>query len=67
MSQLRAAVRLGRLLRDRGSGEEARQLLSPIYATFAEGQETLDLKEAAELLTSLSVTPTGGVVGLSTQ
>jgi predicted ATPase/class 3 adenylate cyclase len=54
MSQLRAAIRLGRLLRDRGNGAEARLLLSSIQATFAEGQETLDLKEAADLMSSLS-------------
>ena len=53
MSQLRAATRLGRLLNERGSGEEARRLLSPIYETFEEGQGTLDLEEAAELLSSL--------------
>jgi predicted ATPase/class 3 adenylate cyclase len=54
MPQLRAAIRLCRLLRERGAAEEGRQLLNPIYATFAEGHETADLKDAAGLLASRS-------------
>lgn len=53
MSQLRAAVRLGRLLASRGRGEEGRRLVSPIHATFTEGKATLDLKDATEFLASV--------------
>ena len=49
MSQLRAAVRLCRI-----AGEEDREArlaqLRPIHATFSDGFETPDLREAAELL-----------------
>jgi predicted ATPase len=38
----------------RGSGEEARDLLAPVYGWFTEGFDTLDLKEAKALLDELA-------------
>ena len=52
--ELRAAVSLARLRRDRGNRSEARHLLAPIYGWFTEGFETRDLKEAKALLDALS-------------
>ena len=37
---------LGRLWRDQGKRDEARELLAPVYGWFTEGFDTLDLKEA---------------------
>jgi len=51
--QLRAAVSLARLCRDRGHRTEARDLLAPIYEWFTEGFDTPDLKEAKVLLDEL--------------
>ncbi len=51
--ELRAAMSLARLWRDQGSGNEARDLLAPIYGWFTEGFDTLDLKEAKALLDEL--------------
>lgn len=45
--QLRAAVSLGRLLRRQGKGD-ARAKIADVYASFTEGFDTVDLKEAAE-------------------
>jgi predicted ATPase len=53
MPQLRAAIRLCRLWRDRGEVDQAARLLRPVYDTFTEGFEMLDLRDAAELLASL--------------
>jgi predicted ATPase len=36
------------------SGEEARELLAPVYGWFTEGFDTLDLKEAKALLEELA-------------
>jgi class 3 adenylate cyclase len=52
--ELRAAVDLARLWRDQGKRTEARDLLAPIYGWFTEGFDTLDLKEAKNLLDELS-------------
>ncbi|MBR0926440.1 AAA family ATPase [Bradyrhizobium diazoefficiens] len=52
--ELRAAMSLARLWRDRGKGDEARELLAPLYGWFAEGFDTLDLKQARALLTELA-------------
>jgi hypothetical protein len=41
---------LARLWRDQGMREEARELLAPVYGWFTEGVDTLDLKEAKNLL-----------------
>ena len=55
--ELRAAMSLARLWRDRGKGIEARDLLGPIYAGFAEGFDTQDLKDARCLLDTLASSP----------
>jgi class 3 adenylate cyclase/predicted ATPase len=52
--ELRAAMSVARLWRDQGKGDEARNLLAPIYGWFAEGFATLDLKEAKGLLHELA-------------
>jgi tetratricopeptide (TPR) repeat protein len=52
--ELRAAASLARLWRDQGRRDEARELLAPVYGWFAEGFDTLDLKEAKKLLDELS-------------
>ena len=51
--ELRAAVSLARLRRERGRRAEARDLLAPVYAWFSEGLETPELKDAAALLEEL--------------
>jgi predicted ATPase len=48
--ELRAARDLARLWIDQGRGDEARRLITPIYAAFTEGFETQDLIEAKALL-----------------
>jgi len=50
MLELRAAVDVARLWRDRGRATEAHALLSDVYGGFAEGFETADLTEARRLL-----------------
>ncbi len=52
--ELRAATSLGRLLRDQGQREEARELLAPVYDWFTEGFDTADLKDAKALLDELA-------------
>jgi predicted ATPase len=51
--ELRAAVSLARLRRDRGHHTEARDLLAPVYGWFTEGFDTPDLREAKALLVEL--------------
>ena len=51
--ELRAAMSMGRLWRDQGKRNEARDLLAPVYGWFTEGFDTLDLKEAKALLDEL--------------
>jgi class 3 adenylate cyclase/predicted ATPase len=51
--ELRCATSLGRLLHRRGKPQEARQLLGPVYDSFAEGLETADLQAARALLAEL--------------
>ncbi len=41
---------MARLWRDQGRQDEARALLAPLYGWFAEGFDTLDLKQAKTLL-----------------
>jgi tetratricopeptide (TPR) repeat protein len=53
--ELRAVVSLSRLLQKEGRQPEARQMLVDIYHWFAEGFDTVDLKEAAALLEDLAV------------
>ena len=45
---------IGRLWRDQGRREEARELLAPVYGWFTEGFDTRDLKEAKALLNELA-------------
>ena len=52
--QLRAATSMARLWRDQGKLREARELLAPVYASFTEGLDTLDLREAKVLLDELA-------------
>jgi class 3 adenylate cyclase/predicted ATPase len=52
--ELRAAMSLSRLWQQQGKGQEARDLLSPLYGWFTEGFETADLQEAKALLEDLS-------------
>jgi predicted ATPase len=51
--ELRTAMTLARLRVRQGRGDEGRQLLSSVYARFAEGFETDDLKAARQLLQAL--------------
>jgi predicted ATPase len=51
--ELRAAISMARLWRDRGKRDEARNLLAQVYGWFTEGY-TRDLKEAKALLDSLA-------------
>jgi predicted ATPase len=44
---------MARLWRDQGKGDEARELLAPVYGWFTEGFDRLDLKEAKDLLNDL--------------
>ncbi len=52
--ELRATVSLGRLWQSQGKREEARRMLAEIYGWFTEGFDTLDLKEARNLLEQLA-------------
>ena len=51
--ELRAASTLARLWAGSGRTAEARDLLSPVYSSFAEGLETPDLQGARTLLSRL--------------
>lgn len=48
--EVRAATDLAALLRDRGRHTEAFDLLAPLHASFTEGSDTQDLREAKALL-----------------
>jgi predicted ATPase len=52
--ELRAAMSMTRLWRDKGTPQQARELLAPVYGWFTEGFNTLDLKEAKALLDALA-------------
>ena len=52
--ELRAAMSMARLWRDRGKRKEACNLLAPIYGWFTEGFYTRDLKEAKALLDEIT-------------
>jgi tetratricopeptide (TPR) repeat protein len=54
MLELRAAMRLSRLLKEQGNKEQARKVLNEAYSKITEGFTTADLKEASALLTDLS-------------
>ena len=51
--QLRAAVSLARLWASGGDRQRAVDLLSPVYASFTEGFDTPDLRDARALLDAL--------------
>lgn len=51
--QLRAAIDLAQLWRDRSRVHDARSMLQPIYNDFSEGSAARDVAAAAELLTLL--------------
>jgi class 3 adenylate cyclase/predicted ATPase len=52
--ELRAALDLARLWRDRGRSSEARGLLAPLYGWFTEGFDTPVLQDAKALLDELA-------------
>jgi predicted ATPase len=52
--ELRAATSLARFLGKDGRRDEALELLAPVYASFTEGFDTADLKEAKVLLAALA-------------
>jgi predicted ATPase/DNA-binding winged helix-turn-helix (wHTH) protein len=52
-SELRTAIDLASLMAAQGHREDARGLLEPIFAVFAEGHDTADLKRAQNLLATL--------------
>jgi predicted ATPase len=45
---------MARLWRDQGRPREARELLAPVYGWFAQGFETVDLKQAQSVLAELA-------------
>lgn len=51
--ELRAATSLAELWQQQGRGDEARNLLEPIYRWFEEGSDTLDLRRACDVLIAL--------------
>ncbi|MGO9699593.1 MAG: hypothetical protein ACLPX7_10055 [Xanthobacteraceae bacterium] len=54
LKKAHAAMGMARLLSDQGKRDEARDLLAPVYGSFTEGFDTLDLKEAKALLDELN-------------
>ena len=52
--ELRTALSLARLYQNQGKMKEARILLEPIYNTFTEGFDTMDLREAKSMLDEIS-------------
>jgi predicted ATPase len=62
--ELRAAISLARLWSSQGRASDAHQLLEGIYLKFAQGHDTADLKEAAELLSTFGPTQPGQVQAL---
>jgi len=50
--ELRTSCDLARLLRDQGRGTAALELMQSVYDQFTEGFETVDLREAKELISS---------------
>jgi predicted ATPase len=51
--ELRAATSLARLWQQQSKGDEARELLAPIYGWFTEGFDTANLQDAKTLLEEL--------------
>ena len=52
--ELRAAMSMARLWRDRGKRRQAHELLAPVHGWFTQGFDTLDLREARALLDELA-------------
>lgn len=52
--ELRGAISLGRIWRQAGKADDARDLLAPLVARYQEGLETRDLVAARELLGTLN-------------
>jgi predicted ATPase len=52
--ELRAVMSMARLWRDQRKRQQAHDLLAPVYGWFAEGFDTLDLKQAKALLDELA-------------
>jgi len=52
--ELRASMSLARLYQNKNKHKAARDVLAQIYASFTEGFETADLREAKALLDALS-------------
>src|SRR5262249_49860054 len=51
--ELRAVMSLGRVWREQGKRDDARNMLGEIYGGFTEGFDTADLIDARELLAQL--------------
>ncbi len=51
--ELRASTSLSRLWAEAGDRQKARDLLEPLYNWFSEGFDTVDLREARQLLHEL--------------
>ena len=51
--ELRVAISMARLLRDRGTSDAARNFLLPVYKSFSDGFDTFDLNQAKTLLGEL--------------
>jgi predicted ATPase/class 3 adenylate cyclase len=52
--ELRACISKARLWRDLGMHEKARGLLAPVYHSFSEGRDTVDMCEARSLLEEIA-------------
>jgi predicted ATPase len=52
--ELRAATSLARAWAEQGEGRKGRDLLAPLYGSFAEGLDTPDLRDAQGLLEALA-------------
>jgi predicted ATPase len=52
--ELRAAMSMARIWRDQGRRQQARDLLVPVYSSFTEGFDMLDLKQTKALLDELA-------------
>ena len=52
--ELRAATSLGALMNERGNREQALTMIQPLYDGFTEGAETLDLRNARQVLSTLN-------------
>jgi predicted ATPase/TolB-like protein/tetratricopeptide (TPR) repeat protein len=61
--ELRAATSLAGLWRDQGRGEDAYDLLAPVYDRFTEGFETADLRAAKALIDQIRTRPEDLIAG----